>query len=482
MSHLQTSLAIALCWVAFDASAATITVTSLADTAGSCPGASCTLRAAMTSAIAGDQIVFSSALTLPGTITLSGGQLLIDRNLSIVGPGANRLTLNAGALARVLNHTAGVATISGLRIAGGRQSATNGTSGGAGTGQSAMNGNSALGGCVRVGGGAQLSLTAVALDDCRVTGGNGGNGGSGTAGTFGMDGGRGGNGGSGGSAEGGAIWVAGSLALNNSSITGSVISSGDGGNGGQGGEPGQAASRGAGGDGSNGGAGRGASIFVAQGGAVIVRNSTLATGSITTGEGGDGGLAGNGTTGGDGGAGGAAEGGAIHVASSATSLVDIEFSTIAPHTLAAGNGGLGGGGGNVGQAGMAGAARGALFSNAGAAAVRVRSSAGFGSCFGAISAVLANLRSDASCTGFTVAGSAADFRPLSTAAGLAFQMPARPSLAVDSATNCNDLAGAAVTSDQLGTPRPIDGDGNGSLNCDLGAIEYSIRVFGNGFE
>lgn len=382
MPRITNGLVLGLALCAMDSNAATVTVTSLADTAGSCPGTSCTLRAAITTAISGDQIVFSPSLSLPGAINLSAGQLVIDRNLSIIGPGANRLTLTAGSLARVLNHTAGVATISGLRMVGGRQSATNGTSGGGGTGQSAMNGNSALGGCVRVGGGTQLSLTSVALDDCRVTGGNGGNGGSGTAGTFGMDGGRGGNGGSGGNAEGGAIWVMGSLALVNSSITGSVLSSGDGGDGGQGGEPGQAASRGPGGDGSNGGAGRGASIFVAQGGAVIVRNSTLATGSIATGQGGDGGLAGNGTAGGDGGAGGAAEGGAIHIASSATSLVDVEFSTFAPHTLAAGNGGLGGGGGSVGQAGMTGVARGALFSNAGAAAVRVRSSAGFGSCFG----------------------------------------------------------------------------------------------------
>jgi len=114
--------------------------------------------------------------------------------------------------------------------------------------------------------------------------------------------------------------------------------------------------------------------------------------------------------------------------------------------------------------------------------VRVRSSAGFGSCFGTLSAVLANLRSDASCAGFTVAGSAADFRPLSSASGLAFQMPAQQSLALDATTNCNDLAGGTLAADQLGTPRPIDGDGNGSMNCDLGAIEYSIQVFGNGFE
>ncbi|MGQ0799117.1 MAG: hypothetical protein ACT4NL_03265 [Pseudomarimonas sp.] len=482
MSLLHKSLALGLNAMALNAGAATITVSSLADVGGSCPGASCTLRAAVTSASAGDQIVFASGLSLPGSITLSGGQLVVDRNLSIVGPGANRLTVAAGSLARVINHTAGVVTISGLRMVGGRQAATSGTSGPAGTGQAGMNGNSALGGCVRVGGGAQLTLMSVALDDCRVIAGDAGNGGSGTAGTFGMDGGRGGAGGSGGSAEGGAVWVMGSLALLNSSITGSVVTSGDGGNGGLGGEPGQGASRGHGGDGGNGGAARGSSVFVAAGGALIVRNSTLASGSIGSGEGGDGGNGGNSTSGGDGGAGGVAEGGAIHLAASATSLADLEFSTFAAHALAAGNGGLAGNGGSVGQAGMTGVTRGALFSNVGTAAVRVRSSAGFGTCFGAISAVFANLRSDASCTGFTVAGSAGDFRPITTAAGLAFLMPARPSLAVDAATNCNDLTGAPVTSDQLGASRPIDGDGNGSLNCDLGAIEYSIRVFGNGFE
>lgn len=339
MPRITNCLVLGLAVWTLDANAATVTVTSLADNSGSCPGVTCTLHAAITSAIAGDQVVFSPNLVLPGVINLSAGQLVIDRNLTIIGPGANRLTLTAGSLARVLNHTAGVATISGLRMAGGRQAATNGTSGGFGTGQAGMNGSSALGGCVRVGGSAQLGLMAVALDDCRLTAGDAGSGGSGTAGGFAVNGGRGGNGGSGGTAEGGAAWVTGSLALINSSITGSVVTGGAGGNGGLGGEPGQLASRGEGGDGGNGGAGCGSSVFIAAGGALIVRNSTLATGSIGSGKGGDGGMAGNSTAGGNGGAGGAAEGGAIHLASSATSLADLEFSTFGPHALAAGNGG-----------------------------------------------------------------------------------------------------------------------------------------------
>jgi len=462
-------------------SAATITVTSTTDGAGSCPGLSCTLRAAVTSAIAGDQIVFAPSIVLPATITLTGGELAINRTLSIIGPGAHRLSLVAGNQARVLNVTSGSVSVAGLRMTGGRQTALSGTSGSAGTGQGGNNGSTASGGCLRVGSAAQLDLSAVAIDSCQVNGGDGGAGGSGTSGTFGVNGGRGGAGGSGGTAEGGAAWVAGSLVLNRSSIANSFVEAGNGGNGGLGGEPGQGASRGAGGDGGAGGVARGASVHVASGGALIVRNSTLVAGSVTSGSGGNGGNGGTSTAGGDGGGGGSADGGGVSVVNSATALVDVEHSTIGIHLLAGGLGGQRGNGSPQGGLGTAGSTRGSALANVGSAGVRVRGSVGLGSCFGTIISLAANLRSDPSCGGFTVAGSTTDFRTLSGVGGLAHLSPAQPSLAVDRATDCLDLNAQPVTTDQLGHARPIDGDASGTSECDLGAIEFSPQIFASGF-
>jgi hypothetical protein len=76
--------------LAIHASATTFTVMSTADAGGSCPGAGCTLRQAIATAGAGDTINFSPGL---GTITLTSDHLLIDKDLTIAGPGANLLTV-----------------------------------------------------------------------------------------------------------------------------------------------------------------------------------------------------------------------------------------------------------------------------------------------------------------------------------------------------------------------------------------------------
>jgi CSLREA domain-containing protein len=66
--------------------AAIITVNVLTDTGGeSCP-TSCSLRAALATAGAGDEI--QSSVT--GTILLSQGQLVVDKKVTITGPGASR--------------------------------------------------------------------------------------------------------------------------------------------------------------------------------------------------------------------------------------------------------------------------------------------------------------------------------------------------------------------------------------------------------
>src|ERR1700710_3073762 len=71
--------------------AATYTVTSLAD------AGSGTLRSAIANATGNDTILFS----VTGTITLSTGQLEIDKNLTISGPGASRLAISGNNLTRI---------------------------------------------------------------------------------------------------------------------------------------------------------------------------------------------------------------------------------------------------------------------------------------------------------------------------------------------------------------------------------------------
>src|SRR5437867_9674948 len=81
----------AFCFVAVGA-AATLTVSNLNDTgAGS-------LRQAIRDATTNDTINFS----VTGTITLTNGQLLITRNLSINGPGATNLAISGNFASRVL--------------------------------------------------------------------------------------------------------------------------------------------------------------------------------------------------------------------------------------------------------------------------------------------------------------------------------------------------------------------------------------------
>ena len=121
--------------VACSAHAATITVDSLADDIDTV-GTDCTLRSAIASAnsdaaVAGcvtgagaDTIVFDPTV-LPGTIALAGTQLRIASAITLQGPGADQLTIDAGAGSRVLNIDDGdinndlAVTIAGLTLSGG---------------------------------------------------------------------------------------------------------------------------------------------------------------------------------------------------------------------------------------------------------------------------------------------------------------------------------------------------------------------------
>jgi hypothetical protein len=82
--------------------ASTITVTSSADDGtGVCPGANCQLRTAIAAAVPGDTIDFQSGLSSPITLTL--GQLVIDKNLTITGPAANLLAVDGNNTSRIFN-------------------------------------------------------------------------------------------------------------------------------------------------------------------------------------------------------------------------------------------------------------------------------------------------------------------------------------------------------------------------------------------
>src|SRR5437773_7884855 len=93
------------------ASAATITVINTSDSgAGS-------LRQAISDSSSGDTINFDSSLN-GQTITLTSGELLINKNLTITGPGADQLAINGNAASSVFHIKSGV-TISGLTITNG---------------------------------------------------------------------------------------------------------------------------------------------------------------------------------------------------------------------------------------------------------------------------------------------------------------------------------------------------------------------------
>src|SRR5262245_40124379 len=78
------------------------------------------LRAVIIAAASGDTIVFDHSLK-GQTITLTSGELVIDKSLEIEGPGAKHLTVSGNDASRVFDIvTAGVSvTIAGLTIAEG---------------------------------------------------------------------------------------------------------------------------------------------------------------------------------------------------------------------------------------------------------------------------------------------------------------------------------------------------------------------------
>ena len=98
----------------------TWTVTNTDDhSVGFCTTSDCTLREAITIASSGDVIEFAPSVT--GTITLGGaGELFIQQNITINGPGANVLAISGANATRIFEIKAGsTVSISGLTLTNG---------------------------------------------------------------------------------------------------------------------------------------------------------------------------------------------------------------------------------------------------------------------------------------------------------------------------------------------------------------------------
>ena len=103
----------AVCLIALSTQAATITVTNTNDSGSG------SLRQAVADAFGGDTINFSSSLN-GQTIMLTSGVLLVDKSVTISGPGANTLAVDANHASRVFHIASGqTVTISGLSITNG---------------------------------------------------------------------------------------------------------------------------------------------------------------------------------------------------------------------------------------------------------------------------------------------------------------------------------------------------------------------------
>ncbi len=244
---------------AYEYNLATRTVTNKNDSgAGS-------LRQAITDAVSGDAITFSTG----GTITLTSGKLIINKNLIINGDlnndGLPDVTVSGGNSSQVFNIATGkIVTLDGLTITGGVVFGAIGGSAADGTGANGGGGGIAKGGCIVNSG--KLYLLHGGVSSCYAGGGNGGDGGGGSGGyaSFGggYSGGNGGVGGKGGNALGGGISSSVSLftstgfVFSGNSVLGGYGGYGGGGGGGGGGNVGMVYGHlGSGGSGKVGGAG-----------------------------------------------------------------------------------------------------------------------------------------------------------------------------------------------------------------------------------
>lgn len=98
----------------------TLVVTKTTDTNDGVCDADCSLREAIAAAVSGNTIDFAPLFNSAQTITLTNGELLINKNLTINGRGANLTSVSGNNASRVFNINNNVAVnLSGLTVTGG---------------------------------------------------------------------------------------------------------------------------------------------------------------------------------------------------------------------------------------------------------------------------------------------------------------------------------------------------------------------------
>jgi hypothetical protein len=195
------------------------------------------LRAAIAAACPNSTITFQNGLT--GTITLTTGQLVIDKNLIVQGPGAQVVTVSGNHASRVFYVNTGVAaTLDRLTIADGQAPVIGGSSRGGGVyndagdvtiSNSVLSGNMVSGGTFGTGGGIFNFTGVLRIYNCTLTGNTASNNGGGLTNEYGMviishSTFSGNSINSASHAEGGGIWTRGTLTLTNSTLSGNMIS------------------------------------------------------------------------------------------------------------------------------------------------------------------------------------------------------------------------------------------------------------------
>jgi predicted outer membrane repeat protein len=123
------------------------------------------LRQALVDAHYGDTINFDSSLK-GQTITLTSGRLIVDKNVTISGPGANHLAVDGNATDWVFSIDLGpTVTISGLTITNGNGGILHHTAGTLTLSNSTISDNSSTSG-----GGGILALGTLTMSNCTISG------------------------------------------------------------------------------------------------------------------------------------------------------------------------------------------------------------------------------------------------------------------------------------------------------------------------
>ena len=138
------------------------TVTTTADDG---PGS---LRETIAHADPGDTIDFSSG----GTITLTSGELLIDKDLMIAGPGASNLVIHRSSASgtldfRIFNVSSGTVIISGLTVSNGRDDVGGGLYNSA---ELTLNDCAVTGNFATESGGGIFNMSTMIMSNCVVHG------------------------------------------------------------------------------------------------------------------------------------------------------------------------------------------------------------------------------------------------------------------------------------------------------------------------